>query len=294
VGFSLAILTAVLIASSDTLTRKLFQQESAPGSREVMVVRLLVSAPLLLASLPLVGAPPPSPRFWWVIAIGTPLEATALLLYIRAIRIGPLSLALPILAVTPALLLLTGPLLAGDAFSWTGVPGVLLIAAGAYLLHLEKRSRGWMEPLRALARESAARLMFLVAVIYAVTGALGKRGVLAASPGAMAAYYFLALAVVGTAAARPRLDRLSPLVRARPVLCAAVGVTFAAHLFTHMFAVSRMPVAEMIALKRISLLLGSVAGVLLLGEPAPRGRLAGAALMVAGALWIGFHGGAQN
>jgi len=130
--------------------------------------------------------------------------------------------------------------------------------------------------------------MFLVACIYSITGALGKKGVLASSPGTMATYYFLALALVGSVAARPRPRKLASLVRSRPLLSIAIGITFAAHLFTHMAAVSWMPVAEMIALKRLSLLIGSVAGVILLGEPAPRGRIAGATFMVAGAAWIGF------
>jgi len=116
-GFTLALLTAVLIAASDTLTRRLFILESTTGAREVMVIRLLVSVPILLACLPLVEPPSQPTPFWWVVAIGTPLEAVALLLYIRAIRIGPLSIALPILAVSPALMLATGPLIAGDPFS---------------------------------------------------------------------------------------------------------------------------------------------------------------------------------
>lgn len=287
-GFSLALLTALLIATSDTLTRRLFILEPTRGAREVMVIRLLVAVPILLASVPLVEAPSQPATVWWVVAMGTPLEATALLLYIRAIRIGSLSVALPILAVSPALMLVTGPLIAGDRSSLQALPGILLITAGAYLLHLGEAKRKWAGPILALAREPAARLMLLVALIYSITGALGKKGVMASSPTTMAVYYFLALALIGTVAAGVPPGRLAAVARSRPILTTLIGLSFTAHLFTHMAAVKCMPVAEMIAVKRLSLLLGSVAGVFLLGEPAPRGRIAGAVLMVVGAAWIGF------
>ena len=287
-GYLLALVTALLLATSDVLTRRLFQVGGTTRAREAAVLRLLLALPVLLAALPFVSPPPAEVSFWWIVAVGAPLEVLALVLYVRAIRISPLSVSLPLLATTPALVLVTGPLLAGDPFSAATVPGVLLIATGGYLLNLAELRRGWSGPWLALVRDGGARMMFLVALIYAVTSALGKRGVVLSSPGTMAAYYFVAVALVGIPALAPRPAELRRLLAGWPVLVVAIGITFTVHLFTHMAAVSLMPAAEMIALKRTSLLFASVAGVALLGEPNPPGRLAGAGLMVAGAIWIGF------
>ena len=116
---------------------------------------------------------------------------------------------------------------------------------------------------------------------------LGKRGVVLSSPGTMATYYFLAIVIVGVPVVMPHPRRLARVLRRRLWICAGLGVAFALHVLTHMNAVALMPVAEMISVKRLSMLFAALAGVLLLGEPAPRGRLPGAAMMVAGAVWIG-------
>jgi drug/metabolite transporter (DMT)-like permease len=242
---------------------------------------------VLLALMPLVPAPPAEAPFWVVVAIGTPLEILALVLYARALQVGSLSTALPLLALTPVLLLVTGPLIAGDRLRLEAIPGVLLVALGAWMLHLEQARLGWLAPLRALARAPEARLMLAVAAIYAVTSALGKRGVVLSSPGTMATYYFLAIVIVGVPVVMPHPRRLARVLRRRLWICAGLGVAFALHVLTHMNAVALMPVAEMISVKRLSMLFAALAGVLLLGEPAPRGRLPGAAMMVAGAVWIG-------
>ena len=57
-----------------------------------------------------------------------------------------------------------------------------------------------------------------------------------------------------------------------------------------MAAVARIPVAEMVALKRLSLLFAALAGVVLLGGEAPRGCLGGGAPVVPGPVWMGLAG----
>jgi drug/metabolite transporter (DMT)-like permease len=130
--------------------------------------------------------------------------------------------------------------------------------------------------------------MVAVAAIYAVTSALGKRAVVLSSPGTTAAYYFVGVAIVGVPALAPRPSELRRLLRGWPLLVVAIALTYCVHLFVHMEAIERLPAAEMIALKRTSVLFASLAGVRFLDEPSPPGRLAGAILMVAGAIWIGF------
>ncbi|MBP7148544.1 MAG: EamA family transporter [Acidobacteria bacterium] len=280
-----ALLTALLLAASDVLTRRLFVGDAASRPRDVLTLRLLLSVPLLALALPVAGSPPSAAEFWIIVAVGAPLEIAALLLYLGALRAGPISTSLPLLAATPVLLLVAGPVIAGDEPAPAAAPGVLLVAAGAYALHLGKIRQGWAEPLLALARSRGARMMLGVAVIYSITSALGKRGVVVSSPAVMAVYYFLAVAVLGSPVARPRT--VLRLVRAHTALAVRIGLASTAQLFTHMAALALMPAAEMIALKRLSLLFGSAAGVFLLGERGGRARLAGAALMVAGAIWIG-------
>jgi drug/metabolite transporter (DMT)-like permease len=286
IGALLALLTATLVAISDVLCRALFQKARWIGDREVAGLRLLLAAPLLLALMPSTGGPAAAAPVMWLIVLGVPLEIVALLAYMRAIRTAPLSLVLPLLAVTPVLLLITGPLVAGEPWSARGVPGVALVVAGLWLVGLGQSGSGPLAPVRALMTTPATRAMLLTACCYSVTAALGKRGAVTIGPVTMAVWYYLVLAaaVVGLSwAVRGHIVRAT---REHPWLALGIGIAYALHLLTHMAAMALIPAAQMVACKRSSVLLAPLLARVLLGEALPRQRLLAIVLMVAGAGWI--------
>lgn len=96
------------------------------------------SALLFIAALA-VGLPAIGPLFLPAVAATTGLNAVAMLLTLRAFRVTDLSIAVPKLSFTPAVLLLTSPVLEGAVPPPTGVAGVLLIQGGSYVLNLSAR-----------------------------------------------------------------------------------------------------------------------------------------------------------
>ena len=106
----LALLCALCQALADVLTRKFLPRYTAA---EVVLVRLGLTAILLL---PLVAVQPPGlpePAFWGWVGLALPLELLAMVLYMTAIRVSPLALTLPYLAFTPVFSALFGWLLLG-------------------------------------------------------------------------------------------------------------------------------------------------------------------------------------
>ena len=283
----LTLLCAFSLATSDALVKKLFPHRDAVA---VAWLRLLPGVPLLWALVALQRPPAPGADFYWATALAVPLDTVALVLYIRAIQASPLSMTLPLLAVTPALLLVIPAALLGERLSVAGVAGVLLISLGCYALNIGEARRGFLEPLRALARERGARLMLAVAVIYSLTSTLGKIGVTAASPLLFGAAYFTAMCALVTPFALAGRSR-SALAAIRrelgPGRALLPGLVYGAMIVFHMLALSLAPVAYMIAVKRLSLLIGVLYGRFLFGEGRFRERLAGAVLMLAGVLLIG-------
>lgn len=282
----LTLLCAFSLATSDALVKKLFPCRDAVA---VAWLRLLPGVPLLWVLVALQRPPAPGIDFYWATAVAVPLDTVALVLYIRAIQASPLSLTLPLLAVTPALLLIIPAALLGERLSPAGAAGVGLISAGCYALNIGEARRGLLEPLRALARERGARLMLAVAVIYGFTSTLGKIGVTAASPLLFGAAYFTAMCALVTPFALWRGRSALAAIRGELGVSRALlpGLVYGGMIVFHMLALSLAPVAYMIAVKRISLLIGVLYGRFLFGEERFRERLAGAALMLAGVLLIG-------
>ncbi len=94
----LALLSAFALATSDALTKK-----ALVTGNEYLVAgfRLLFSLPLLFLFLFFIPFPEPDREFYKAFAIALPLEAAAMVLYIKALKISPLSLTLPFLSLTP-------------------------------------------------------------------------------------------------------------------------------------------------------------------------------------------------
>jgi drug/metabolite transporter (DMT)-like permease len=280
---SLALVCALTLALADAATKRLLAGYTAA---ELVMVRFGLTAVLLLPMLAL--APPATPpmAFWVWMGAALPLEVLAEVLYVLAIRDSPLALTLPYLAFTPVLVTLSGYLLLGETVSWQGLAGILLVVAGAYLLHLEHarlaRPRTWFMPLMAIVRERGSRYMLGVALIYGVTSVLGK-GAMQAMPAAnFGALYF---ALVGSATllvfALWQPASLRTLVRPRPAHLVVAGL-MGVMILTHFMALALVETAYMISVKRVSILFGILLGALFFAERHLARNLVAGSLMVGG------------
>ncbi|MDH4161115.1 MAG: DMT family transporter [Nitrospirota bacterium] len=278
----LSLLSAFCLATSDALTKRVITHENEyiiGWFRILFGIPALFAALMLSGPLPLIDGP-----FLWSFAAALPLEIAAILLYYKALRLSPLSLSLPFLSFTPVFLILLSFVLVGQRVSPLGALGIALIGLGGYTLNLSALRSGFLEPFRAVARERGSLYMLIIALIYSVTSALGKIGVDHSSPAFFGFTYFLALAVCML----PILVRQCGRERLVPLLKSTTRIALLPALFdvmatvAHFYAVSMANVAYMIAVKRSSLLIGTIYGFVLFREMNIRERLVGAALMFAG------------
>lgn len=278
----LALSCAVCTAAADVLTKR----ASARADDHVLALaRLVYALPLLALALPFIELPRPPLAFYLLVLVMAPLEIAALLLYIRAIASSPLSVTVPFLSFTPALLLVTGMIFLDERVPPAGIAGVLLVAAGAYCMNIGDLRRGVLAPLKAIVRDKGPRYVLAAAAIYAVTSALGKKAVLMAGPLAFAFFYVAALTLV---IAPMLFFTRRPL---RPVLTGwrtlmPIGVVLGLATLAQFASYTMAPVAYAIAVKRTSMVLGVVAGRFIFAEGRFAERAFGSALMLAGVVTI--------
>ncbi|MDY6971240.1 MAG: EamA family transporter [Thermodesulfobacteriota bacterium] len=230
----------------------------------------------------------PDRVYYAALTLGLPLEFLALYCYMKAIKVSPLSLTLPLLTFTPALIILTGWILLGEQLTSSGTLGIVLIVIGSYCLNLTQIRVGFLAPLRAVIQDPGSRLMLLVSCIYSVTAVIGKIGILHSNPYFFAVTYFTALTVLMLS-----LMPLMPEVRIRcffktPLKGVILGATHATMILSHTLAISQVQAAYMMSLKRTSVLIGILYGAWWFKEEDIGERLFGTAIMVAGAFCIGW------
>ena len=281
----LGLACALLTSTGDVLCKKLL---AGSDERVVGWGQLLFTLPWAAGVMLQHGWPRVSIAFWITVAVMLPLEVTATLCYLKAIRICPMSLCIPFLAITPLLTVLTGWLFLGERVSWVGFMGVASVTVGAYVLKAEHAVRGLLEPFREMFRVPGIRLVLITATCYGVTSTLGKKAILLSSPTAFPFLYYvvntLALSEIARRAVSPQ--GMFSAVRSQWWLFLLVGLVSAGSLFAFSFGIQHAPVAYFISVKRLSLLITVLFGGFLFGEEAFGRRAMGAALMLSGAVLI--------
>ena len=144
-----------------------------------------------------------------------------------------------------------------------------------------------MQPLRAIATNSGSRTMVGVAFIWSITSNFDKVGTLNSSAlfWGMSLFATVALGMVPFVAQRILRQGLptviSPL-RAQAKFIGLAGLFIAVGVSLQFAALTIAPVAQVIAVKRMSALISVCFGYLIFGETGLRERLLGAAIMVSG------------
>jgi drug/metabolite transporter (DMT)-like permease len=281
-GFTYAFGSAFFAAATDALSKQALGRHSP---FVIAWVTLAYSAPFLLPFLCFIPIPHLDWTFWATMALLLPLEACALILYMKALQISPLSLTIPFLSFTPAFTVLTSFVLLGEKPEASGIAGICLLVLGAYLLNVQTSGKGILQPLRAILLERGSLLMMLVAFIYSITSALGKVAIHHSSPLFMGVFYLPLISLALLPFAVRRGMRFSTLRSGGPLFL-LIGVSQALMALCHFKAMSVILVSYMISVKRSSVLLSVIYGGVLFREAHLKERLAASLLMVLGVALI--------
>lgn len=274
-----ALLSAFSLATADAFSKKSLERAD---EGVVVWIRFLFAAPFLIGLLVLIPIPVLGWEFWRTLLILVPIEILGVFLYIRAIKVSPLSLTIPFLTLTPAFLMLTSYIMLGETVDRAGAGGIGLIVLGAYLLHARPEGGDWLLPFRAILTEKGSRLMILVAFLYSITSNLGKVAILNSSPAAFGVIYYLVLAVALAPVIWWRSRIHFPQMKLHWPVFLLIGFFEGCMILFHAMAIAQTQVAYMIAVKRSSLLVSVAYGHFFFRETDIRQRLAGSLLMVLG------------
>jgi drug/metabolite transporter (DMT)-like permease len=284
-----ALLSAFMTASNDALTKKAL---ATYNEYLIAWLRLLWALPFLFAALAFVPIPTIDNIFFLAFFASLPLEVAATVLYVKALKLSPLSLTVPFLSLTPIFLIVVPYLILGETISLLGVTGVLMIAFGGYMLNIKEVRKGFLAPFTAIRKERGSFYMLAVALIYSVTATLGRLAIAHSSPLFFGIVYYSALAIaIAPLALFKNREKIRVWPRKGAIKASVLpGFFHATSIVAHMIAISLTQVAYMISVKRLSLLMGVLYGYMLFKETNIRERLAGTLLMIIGfALIVLFH-----
>lgn len=285
---ALALLAALCQSGQDLLARRLLKTDGL-SSRLVMGLGCLVAAVVASPFAFLPGPSHQSSGFFQSLVATALLNGLAFWAYGRALRRGELSLVVPLLNLSPVVLLISAWFLLGEKPQWGSVTGMVLIVLGALRLGVSQEHES-----QGLLNTPGARWMVLVALLWGVGASIDKVGVRASSTFAwvMGLNVVVGLPLASCALLAGEGERLTRISegegfwQSRRGTLLVFGLIGALGMVLQMEAVQRTAVVNVIAIKRLSTLLSAAAGGLFLGEPRPDLRLPAVALMLAGAVLV--------
>jgi drug/metabolite transporter (DMT)-like permease len=281
--FVYAVICALGVATMDVLSKKALNDHD---SYFVAWVRAGFAAPLLLFALPFIEIPKLDNIFFIITSILLPLDIIAMLLYVRAISISPLSLTLPFLSLTPVFAIGTSYIILGEKPDRTGFVGIVLVVIGAYLLNVHTIKRGLLEPLKAIVKEKGSVLMVIVSFIVSTNLSFGKIVVRHSSPMFFSIFYMFMLSIFLFVIVRFKTKNVCSKIFSQPLLFLFIGISMAVATVTHLKAISLVEVSYMASVKRLNILFGVAFGALFFVETNIKERFLGAAIMVFGIFLI--------
>jgi len=208
-----------------------------------------------------------------------------------AYRSGDLSLTYPLAQTSMLYVPIWGVLLLGERLNSFGVAGILLIVAGAYCIQLRRISADEiLRPFSQLGNRSVQAAL-MAGFIYSIGSILDKVGVTDYSAYRFTyVLVFFMLSIMSLNLLRPGYrGRVLEEWRQSRKLVLWSGPVMLASFISFRFGLQLAPVSYAVPVRKVSLLIGVLIGLLFLGESCGRIRLTSAGLILAGVFLV-WHG----
>ncbi len=252
------------------------------------------------------GFPSIGPDFFAAVAITSFLNILGLSLIFKALSSSDLSLSVPMLSFTPAILIGTSYIILHEVPSMFGFAGICIIVSGSYVLNIAEEHEHYLDPIKAMMKNRGSWYMLIVAFLFAVSINFDKIALLNSDP-----FFGMALTVTTVGIAllfisaysryadrkilqvHPSGDADGAVLQAKAIpvkqfflLTLLIGVFVAIEAASVNVALTLQIVPYVIAIKRLSIIFMVLYGTLVFSEGDIKKRVMGASLMVAGAIII--------
>ncbi|MBF0225997.1 MAG: DMT family transporter [Desulfobacterales bacterium] len=283
----LSLLTAISVASHDAWIKFSL---SDLDHYYMSAIPLVYSLPMFCIGLIFIPVPTLKEDFFFYFFLCLPINGLSLILYMKSIKISPLSLTIPYLAFTPAFILFTGYIFLKESPDSWGIIGVVLTCLGSYILNIDFKNKSLIAPFQVLFKEQGSIMMLTVAFLYSFTAVIGKKAIILSSPlffgfSFFAVHNFIMI-MLFVCFKKIKFDFL--YIKRLSGLVAGLLVFF--HIVFHSIAIELIKAAYMISIKRLSVLFTVIYGKMIFKEENFVVRFLGALFMLTGALIITFKG----
>ncbi len=276
-----AITAATSWATADLLS-KIAMNRKGYGEHTTLYARFSHSIPFMLIPFFATWPHEVDPLFWLMCLLTIPGDIVASTLYIKALKISPISIVVPLMGFAPVFMLVTSWLMLKEPPNIFGIAGVLMVAAGAYLLNLDRARGGILEPIKAIVKERGPLMVLAAAFIFSIDTAFGKRATQLSDPIFFSLFYCIFMALGYLPLLKREITRENVKMMLSSRILWGIGACFACGVTSFLYAIKVANIAYVSATGKISMLIAIIYGRIFFGETHIRQKIFGALLMITG------------
>ena len=246
----------------------------------------LAAFPFMLLGFLFYKIPDAPAKFYIITLINVCLWSSALFLMMKSLQISDLSISIPMLSFTPVFLLFVSYILLNEFPSFFGLIGVIIVAAGSYIINISSVKYGYFEPFKSIFRNKGTFYMLAAAFIFSITASLVKIGITLSNPAYFMVIHYLFASIILAALFSNRIKNNIRQVKENSRYFLMMGIAVA---FSELLAAAALKFAivpYVISLKRTSIIFSVLLGSVVFREKHFKEAVIGATIMFAGIVLI--------
>lgn len=138
----------------------------------VLLISSIFFSPLFFFGTPHIGS-----YFWIAVTLRLIVDTIANLFYIKGVSLSPLSLTIPMLAITPVFILLFSFFINHLEPSFLGLVGIFITIFGIYFLNFDHDTRHFLSPFKAIYKDKGVLYVAITAILWGLVNSLMKLGI---------------------------------------------------------------------------------------------------------------------
>lgn len=284
-----SFITAGLETVRDVLGKKTSQKtDEYVTAFATQFFGLLFFTPILIW----VGIPEIKPVFWWAALGGAITVPLGNILYMKAVKLSPVSMVVPMLAFNPLFTTFFTYIFERELPGLIGWLGVVLVGIGLYCLRLNKEvlKQGWLAPIKQITKEPGALAMLGVSLVWSVGANIGKVKVTNSSPlfSVFIATLFGSLVLLMIALYQHRFDlnKIVSSIKKNLLGMSSLGLGVGLSNLAMLAALQTSFTPYVISIKRSNMVFSSIAGKFFFGEKLTKNKILGILMMFTGLVLI--------
>ncbi len=171
----------ILLSFANALTSGLentYVKKTALHASPILVAWSIIAiSAILFSPLLLLGIPHLTQTFWLAVGARLIIDSLAFTLYVTGVQRAPLSLAIPMVSLSPVFSLATVFFINHISPTPLGLAGVIAIVSGLYLLNFDHTTKHVLSPFLAVFHNRGVLFVAIAAILWAFVTSFMKLGV---------------------------------------------------------------------------------------------------------------------